>query len=515
MKTFFYLFVGYWFLVGTNFWAQESEQKYQFVNIKEIVSKIGVNTIIQDHYGFIWMGTNGGGINKFDGINYTSYKNSLADTTSVSNNIIHCSYKDHKNRLWFGTNGGLNLYNRKKNQFTRISLSDFKENKTNISVRSLMGDGKGNLFIGTFELGLFKLNLANFKVEKIKNQELTISTPITIHSLQADSNGKIYAGTGKGLKEFDIKTNTLKFSKFKTEKGVETINDPIQKLLITNNNLWVGTISSGLFEINNVTGQKNLLNRIHHFSFTKNRFMSIINLPDGSLMCGIENDGLIHIRKDGSVINHYLSKKTDAKGILVNSIWSLFLDNNERIWIGYHNAGIAIYDKLHDKFKDIESLPNNSNSLQIGSVTSIVKDPLGNFWIGLDGGGIDVFNPKSNQFTHINSSKNNLFSGLTNDYIESIFIDSKQNIWLGSWGNGLYLLKKGSKKFINYTIKNTKGGISSDYILSITEGLDGTIWFSNWDKGLHSYNPDTNKFVHHTSEPFIKTEYLIVSPEKF
>ena len=74
MKTFFYLFVGYWFLVGTNFWAQESEQKYQFVNIKEIVSKIGVNTIIQDHYGFIWMGTNGGGINKFDGINYTSYK---------------------------------------------------------------------------------------------------------------------------------------------------------------------------------------------------------------------------------------------------------------------------------------------------------------------------------------------------------------------------------------------------------------------------------------------------------
>ena len=504
MKTVFYFFVGYLFLLGTSTWAQEPEQKYQFVNIKEIVSKIGVNTIIQDHYGFIWMSTNGGGVNRFDGINYTSYKNSFNDSTSISNNTIHCSYKDHKNRLWFGTNEGLNVYNREKDQFIRISLSEFKESKTNVSVRSLNGDGNGNLFIGTFELGLFKLDLANFKVEKILSQEPNISTPITIHSLQSDSNGKIYAGTDKGLKEFDAKTNALKFSEFKTEEGIETINNPIQKLLIANNNLWVGTVSTGLFKINNVNDEKNQLITINHFLVTENRFMSIINLSDGTLMCGIENDGLIHIHEDGSVINHYLFTKTDAKGILGNSIWSLFLDNNERIWVGYHNAGVAIYDKLHDKFKDIESLHNDSNSLQIGSVTSIVKDPLGNFWISLDGGGIDVLDPKSNQFTHINSSENKVFSGLTNDYIESLFVDSNQNIWAGSWGNGLYLLKKGSKKFINYTIKNTNGGLGSDYIFSITEDLDGTIWFSSWDKGLHSYNPHTNKFVHHKSEPFVK-----------
>ena len=61
MKTVFYFFVGYFFLVGTSTWSQETEQKYQFVNIKENVSKIGAYTIIQDHYGFIWMGTNGAG----------------------------------------------------------------------------------------------------------------------------------------------------------------------------------------------------------------------------------------------------------------------------------------------------------------------------------------------------------------------------------------------------------------------------------------------------------------------
>ena len=207
------------------------------------------------------------------------------------------------------------LYSCKKNQFTRISLSDFKENKTNISVRSLMGDGKGNLFIGTFELGLFKLNLANFKVEKIKSQELTISTPITIHSLQADSNGKIYAGTGKGLKEFDIKTNTLKFSKFKTEKGVETINDPIQKLLITNNNLWVGTISSGLFEINNVTGKKNLLNT--NIKFDADRYFEHdISVTNKRLTNNIFNiwlhRSLSFLRFSSCIFGYYLGKSRNG-----------------------------------------------------------------------------------------------------------------------------------------------------------------------------------------------------------
>jgi len=66
MRTFFYFFVGFFALAATHTWSQEVEQKYQFVNINEISSKIGVNTIIQDQYGFIWMGTNAGGLNKFE-----------------------------------------------------------------------------------------------------------------------------------------------------------------------------------------------------------------------------------------------------------------------------------------------------------------------------------------------------------------------------------------------------------------------------------------------------------------
>jgi len=103
----------------------------------------------------------------------------------------------------------------------------------------------------------------------------------------------------------------------------------------------------------------------------------MIELPDGTLMCGTENDGLIHVNKDGSVIHHYLYNKTDTKGILGNSIWSLFLDSSERIWVGYYNAGVAIYDKRHDKFKEIENIYNNSNSLIFNPYLLIVNKIFG------------------------------------------------------------------------------------------------------------------------------------------
>ena len=48
--------------------AQSINEDFSFVSIKEGIPKTGVYTIVQDHYGFMWFGTNGTGLYKFDGI---------------------------------------------------------------------------------------------------------------------------------------------------------------------------------------------------------------------------------------------------------------------------------------------------------------------------------------------------------------------------------------------------------------------------------------------------------------
>ncbi|WP_158848192.1 two-component regulator propeller domain-containing protein [Algibacter sp. L1A34] len=504
MKKKYWFFVCYLLLLSLNIWAQKPSKKFAFVNIKESVSKIGVHTIIQDQHDFIWIGTNGTGLNRFDGIDYRSYKSEINDSTSLSSNTVNCSFLDSKNRLWFGTDNGINLYDDKNDRFKRIKLIGNEESKTILRVTSIKGDKKGDLFVGTYGLGLYKINSDTFKAEKITEKGVGFSTPLIVNALEIDANGQVYVATDEGIKQYNPDTNTLDSFLYNSNKYKDIVKENFQCLLIDQNNLWAGSMSKGLYKIKNIDNDSIESRKLDKILISENRTLSILKLPDGSIMSTIENDGLYHMNNKGDVFNHYLSKKTNAKGIMSNSIWVLFLDHNERIWMGYYNAGIGLYDELYDKFDDIESLPNNPNSLQNAAVTAITKDEFDKIWIAMDGGGIDVYNPNSDQFTHINSLTNGAYSGITNDYIESLFIDSKKNIWAGSWNQGLYFLKYGTKKFINYNKTNKVGELESNNILSIAEDLEGTIWFASWDKGLHSYNPNTKKFTHHESDVFIK-----------
>lgn len=504
MKKLIYFFISLFYLSSLNISGQNTYQEYPFVNIKDGISKAGISTITQDHHGFIWLGTNSSGLYRFDGIDYNYYKHVLNDSTSISNNLVYCSFVDKTNKLWIGTEDGLNLYDRENDQFQRIPiLKPNERTKTNISIRSLTSDNNGNLFIGTAKRGLFKLNLSDLDIETISTATPD-ETILGVNALKTDKNGRVFAGTTKGLKEYDTKTNTLKTVLFNGEEGYISIKEPIQTLLIdknNNNTLWLGSVSNGLF---NIKMNSKSFFELNNFLFSTKRFFSMIQLPDNTIMCGTENDGIFHINDNGLVLNNYLSTETNKKGILSNSIWSLFLDNNERIWLGYYNKGVAIYDKLYDKFKNLESISNSPKSSRMGSVTGISQGYLGKIWISMDGGGIVVFDKKTNKVSHIDQFDNNSYTGLTNDYFETLFVDSKQNIWVGSWDHGLFFLKKGTKKFINYSMESTGGELKSNTIYSITEDSEGIIWIGTFYKGLHSFNPNKNKFTYYDSEPFAK-----------
>ena len=160
--------------------------------------------------------------------------------------------------------------------------------------------------------------------------------------------------------------------------------------------------------------------------------MTIRELPNGTIAIGTENDGLFHINSDGEVIKNYRTSNTLESNILHNSIWSVFVDHNQRIWIGYFNSGVAVSDELYDKFSDIKSLPDEENSLEIGSVMAMMKDDDNRLWIATDGGGIDLYNQNLSKITNIPNSKNPIYKGLSTDYIKCMIKDSNGNIWLGT-----------------------------------------------------------------------------------
>lgn len=476
--------------------SQGRFDSYQFRSIQETTSKRAVSSIIQDNNGFIWIGTNGAGLYRYDGVNYFGYKYDKKPG-SVNSNFIYTTFIDSNNNLWIGTDEGLCLYNRDLDNFTKINIEDVirKGYSEPITVKTIIEDNNGNLFLGAYGFGLFKLNIKTLKVSLVQSKVLN-KPNFLIKSSVKNKQGTIYLGTSYGLLEIDLNGKLKQVYKDKFKR--EPLLDDIESLVIDKfGYLWMGTTENGLIKIKPETDNY----QFENYFITKNKILSIIQSSLDYIVCGTENDGLLVVNYKGQVLKKYLHSKYDNFSLKSNSVWSLYEDKENRLWLGYFNKGLGVFDKPNNKFNSLESLVNNDNSLQTSHVTSVIKDKKGNLLISNEGGGLDIYNLTDKSYIHVNKNSQSYYSGLDAADIQTIFIDSRQNIWIGSWDRGIYFLKNGTTRFVNYNTANTSG-LKSNRIFSFSEDSKGRIWIGTFIKGLHYFDNKTGTFVHCDFKPF-------------
>ena len=484
----------------TPLFSQETSlPKYKFETLKNSSTQRAVSSISQDEQGFIWMGTNGLGLNKYNGIDYVSYQFSKSDSTSIRNSLIYKTFVDSKNRLWVGSAAGLDLYNRELDNFIHITL--LKGNPSiNISVHAITEDKDGSIIIGTHQQGLFRLDPESLNVEVIPIIGVGYIDGLLINAI-VHFDRRIIIGSNHGLlalvgSEGEM-ANTLYF---KTQRENISVNAPIETLNVdSKGTLWLGTINRGIIKID---GNQKGRYQIEYFKITSKRIMSILETPRNTILCGSENEGMFEISRNGKIIHHYVNAKFEEGTIKSNSVWELFLDKQQRIWISYYNNGVGVYDKFYDKFFDIESKKNFVHSLQSSSVSGIIEDDQNRLWFGLDGGGIDVYDLNKKTFTHLLDKDNGIASGLKAADVQTLFKDSKGNIWAGTWNSGIFLLEKGRRDFINYSTETTKGELETNRILCFSEDSNGHIWIGTYSGGIYYFEPKNKTFKSFTHPLF-------------
>ena len=103
-----------------------------------------INCIVQDKYGYIWVGTEYG-LSKFDGYRFTNYLHNEEDTTSITDNIISDLLVDKKGNLWIGCAKGLMRYNYETNDFARLQFPDGRKPR----IYSMVESHNGDILLGT------------------------------------------------------------------------------------------------------------------------------------------------------------------------------------------------------------------------------------------------------------------------------------------------------------------------------------------------------------------------------
>ncbi|MBF0378795.1 MAG: response regulator [Desulfamplus sp.] len=157
-----------------------------------------VRTVMQDHLGFIWIGTENG-LNSLDlkGGTFKSYKHDISNPDSLSNNRIIFIMEDSKQRIWLSTKNGLNLFNREKETFTLFSEKDGLCNNT---IYVIIEDETNNLWLSTNK-GLSRFNPNTKEFRNFTKEDGLQSNEFNIGAGFKNKNSELFFG---GINGFNI-----------------------------------------------------------------------------------------------------------------------------------------------------------------------------------------------------------------------------------------------------------------------------------------------------------------------
>ncbi|HBF88096.1 MAG TPA: hypothetical protein DDX39_05590 [Bacteroidales bacterium] len=465
-------------------------QQYNFTNysIEHGIAQSQIKAFIEDSRGYLWIGTDGGGISVFDGIKFKTY----SQEDGLSNNQIRALYEDRDGNIWVGLKDGYLC------KFNGVKFTPYGEKKglTSPTVQAITQDVAGNLWIGT-QSGLFVMrddkiqkvalttdsadvNVQTFLLDKygklwigtqhhgayvndnLKFKQLTTRNGLcnnSINSISEDIKGHIWFGTRYGVSEYD----GYKFYNLFQENGLSG-NNVSSVFSDRSGNIWFSYLGQGVSRFN---GREYI-----HFSRSNGLSYDYINsiLQDRSGNMWFSTDGAGICKFDGERFQHF----TEKDGLSSNVVMSLYEDTQNNIWFGTYGGGLCKYNGTEFEYFTTE------DGLCSNLIYRIFEDSKGNLWFGSKGGGLSIYDGK--RFKNFNSS-----NGLSHDYIYSIIEDKLGNILIGSVGGGLMIYD--GKEF---TAIREKDGISSDLIYNVFQDSKGNIWLGTDDAGVDLIFADYN-----------------------
>jgi streptogramin lyase len=112
------------------------------------LSGVNVRSLFEDRSGTLWVGTIGGGLDKFDRSSglFTSYRYDPNNPASISSDAVDAIYEDRRGTLWIGTREGLDRLE-PSGAFTKFNV---KDGLPDAYVESILEDRHGNLWLGTY-----------------------------------------------------------------------------------------------------------------------------------------------------------------------------------------------------------------------------------------------------------------------------------------------------------------------------------------------------------------------------
>ena len=499
-----------------------SDKKYSFISAR---------SIFQDSQGNIWVGSNDEGVQKIgkDSTNSYSIDNGLPNNSirafaedkqhniwiGTASGIVYVTpsnmivtpkintdheqdfvlvsqlYKDTADKIWMVTSTNRGLYYYSDGAFQRFTQID---EIGDFTVSCISQDPNGDFWIGLSEKGIIKFS--NGKITHIESGTFLDTTPV--YDIYFDKYGTIWFGTQKGI----VICNNGKYTTYGGTKSI--MNSTINKLFEDREgNVWVTTDSEGIGKISPGKFRMTILNTGVN-AICEDKKGNVWVGTDEGLQCYkngetlVENEATkfcsntrirhIALAQNGDLlVNCYTAPAqvritsdgivnwTTDDGIAGNKTRVSLEAKNGDLYVGT-TTGLSVISK-NGNIKNFTSSDGFVNEY----IMCIYEDNAGNIWVGTDGDGVYIL--KNSKLVQKYSAS----TGLAGNVVFKITNDKDGAFWICT-GTGISLLRTDiTNNFADTTIFNftSENGLQSDSIFQMIPDINGTVWMVS-NRGITS-----------------------------
>lgn len=427
-----------------------------------------INCIVQDKYGYIWVGTEYG-LSKFDGYRFTNYLHDEKDTTSITDNIISALLVDKKGELWIGSAKGLMRYNYESNNFTRLRFPDGRKPR----IYSMVESHYGNILLGTAGYGLYSVR--NGGIEKAIDNKFTIKqerqyvdrdSDVFFTHIYEDKHNYLWQSSHLStFTRFTENKGKVQRKDFKSPYGAPVVfiqHRPQAMLIVCMYGIiyydyHTGRIADAGYDLgiykDNVT--------INNATFDH----------EGNLYICTSEHGVLTIKKGSNKVEQLGSSNSnfDLSTAFVNDIIE---DKDNNLWIGCYKKGLYLINQRQQAFN---SWSFSAQNYIIGSsVSSIAPGENGETWCTVQNSGVFCFDAEGKIISHPKSPAGTCI----------IYKDKRGDYWVSN-GSALYSYNPHTGDY------QQKISFTSAGIYCMTDDLAGNLYISVYSKGLYIYNVET------------------------
>jgi len=421
--------------------------RFETITLEDGLSQSTIFCILQDSQGFMWFGTEDG-LNKYDGYNFTVYKNDPEDPSSLGKNWIMALVEDDLGNLWIGTrDGGLNYFDRTHNRFIHYRHDPDNPDSLNSNrITALHLDQRGDLWIGSEEDGMDRLVLSTSGRDEGTDQENQIfihyrHNPDDENSLSSNAvsaiheseDGSLWVGTAdRGLNRYDPQREYWEFFVNESSNPDSISHNEITTIIEDQSGiLWIGTGGGGFMKYDQTEGRFIPYYPHPEDQESFNDITAINQDRDGTMWIGTWGGGLLNFDPENEIFKFYQNDPGDPHSLSSGIVYAILQDREGVYWFSINGVGINKLGLGRWNFAHYKKDPANPNSPNDDMIWEIYQEEEGDLWIGTMLGGVNRYDPETQIWNHYRHDPDDPTS-LSSNWVWTIFEDSAGIFWIGN-----------------------------------------------------------------------------------